>query len=154
MAIFKTVELLAKHLGRSARQAATYLNDGLREACERPRGGFDGVKATAWLKDRLAKRQSNPMKERLARAKLRNLLEDRRAKELRRLTAEGELVRRDDVVAEFTEVLIYAQAILESVPDDATKEVPEAYRVTIHTICQHAVDRAFRQLACWTFKGD
>ena len=89
------------------------------------------------------------LRERKLRAECDKLEEEARAKRLKTDLLEGELVRRSDVIAEFADFLSEAKPILESLPDDLAKEMPEEYRVIARNLAKQAVDRAFRKLASW-----
>jgi len=67
---------------------------------------------------------------------------------------EGELVLKADVVEEFSDFLSGCTPLLESLVDDIAKEVSEEYRVTVHQIMQNGVERFFKKLSGWKFKGD
>lgn len=125
---------------------------GLREAC-RVAGGYDGDKALLWMSQHVKPKGSDPLREQVLRAKLANLEEDRRAKRIKRREMEGELVSREEVTAEFSELLAVFGAILDALPDDLAKEMPEEHRATATALASQTVNRALRQLAGWQFVG-
>ncbi len=109
----------------------------------------EGVEAVREWRSIHKSHESSTLKQQQEMARLRKWEADARAIELDNMEREGMLVPRDEVVAEFAEILIHAKALIESMVDEVCKEVPQMLRVTVRTIVREAVDRFFRKLSQW-----
>jgi hypothetical protein len=151
-----SIEALAAALGRRPRSVHYLLNQGLRDACKSPDGSYSLSLATQWLSEHSKAGKSDPLaplKKKQLRAKIAISAEDLLAKRLKREVASGQLIYRDEVLGDFSELLGHARPLLDALPDEVAKECPQEVRVQVLQLVKHAVERYFHKLRSWRPKG-
>lgn len=154
--VISSVEALAAALGRKPRSLHYLLNDGLRDACKSPDGTYSLSLAQQWLSEHGKTAKSDPLaplKKKQLRAKIAISAEDLLAKRLKREVAAGQLIYRDEVLGDFSNLLGHARPLLDALPDEVAKECPLEVRVQVLELVKHAVERYFHRLATWRPKG-
>lgn len=110
--------------------------------------GADAIRA--WHREKYGEDDGDaPLSDQLTRRKIRKTEAEAYRVELDNQEREGELVPRDDIIQEFAQILTEAKQVLDALPDDMAKEMPQEIRVTVYEIAKNAVDRFYRKLAAW-----
>lgn len=154
--LVQSIDALAAALGRKPRSIHYLLNQGLRDACRQPDGSYSLSLAQQWLSEHKPSGKQDPLaglKKRELRAKIAGRVEDLQLKRLKREVESGQLIYRDEVLAEFSELLAHAKPLLDELPDTITKEVPLDVRVQVLQLVTNSVERFFHQLCAWEPKG-
>lgn len=147
---------LARFLAVSRRTVQERFSRGMRAACQRDDGSYDGDLAAAWSDANVSSKKNDPLaplKKKQLRAKIAISAEDLLAKRLKREVASGQLIYRDEVLGDFSELLGHARPLLDALPDEVAKECPQEVRVQVLQLVKHAVERYFHKLRSWRPKG-
>lgn len=154
--VISSVEKLAAALGRKPRSLHYLLNAGLRDACKAADGTYSLELAQAWLAEHGKGGKSDPLaplKKKQLRAKIAISTEDLLSKRQKREVAAGNLIYRDEVLGDFSDLLGHARPLLDALPDEVAKECPLEVRVQVLELVKHAVERYFHRLATWRPKS-
>lgn len=109
-----------------------------------PRKGGPGKKPDARV---------DSLQLRIMQAEAEKAEEDARGKKMENDRKAGTLMDKQQLVRETAELFVEMRAILESIPDAATKEVPQQYRARIYDVERNKVDGALRKLAAIPLVG-
>lgn len=150
--IVSSARELAIALDVSLRQCQRYLADGMPGYA----GRYDVEECRTWV-DRNVQKQdggSGDLNDAKKRAEIRKLNAEAEAKEVKNLQLAGELVHRDDVLREVSELILRIKTRLEAVPDEIEMELPAEQRPQLKATVGTRIELILREMAGWQLEGE